>query len=271
MVTGMSGDRARKALAGTRFERVEWVAETGSTNADLLAAATDPDIEAGERVLVADHQTAGRGRLGRTWEAPPGTSLLFSTLVRTSLPVGRLHLVTMAVAVAASDACDAVAGVRPRLKWPNDLVVPGEDGSTRKLAGILAESVVRDGGVVALVVGTGINVNWPSDLPDELAAIATSLDRHAGHPVDREDLLVAVLRGLDPILGALEGPGGAEALLLRYRHLSATIGQRVRVELGAGALEGVALDVADDGHLLVAVDSEAVRVAAGDVVHLRPA
>ncbi len=270
MVTAMSGDRARTALAGTRFARIDWVDETGSTNADLLAdVAADGDTP--ERVLVADHQTAGRGRLGRTWEAPPGTSLLFSVLLRPGLPVERLHLVTMAVALAASDACDAVAGVRPRLKWPNDLVVVEADGTTRKLAGILAESVVRDGGVAALVVGTGINVNWPRDLPPELAAIATSLDHHAGSEVDREDLLVALLRGLDSILSALDEPGGAEALLMRYRHLSATLGQRVRVELASGALEGIAVDVADDGHLLVELGGEVVSVAAGDVVHLRPA
>lgn len=269
MVTAMSGDRARTALAGTRFARIDWVDETGSTNADLLAGvAADGDV--GERVLVAEHQTAGRGRLGRTWEAPPGTSLLFSVLLRPGLPVESLHLVTMAVALAASDACEAVAGVRPRLKWPNDLVVVGADGATRKLAGILAESVVRDGAVAALVVGTGINVNWPRD-PAELAAIATALDHHAGSEVDREDLLVAILRGFDSILAALGEPGGAAALLMRYRHLSATLGRRVRVELASGALEGVAVDVADDGHLLVELGGEVVSVAAGDVVHLRPA
>lgn len=268
MVTRMAGDRATTLLAGTRFADVRWVAETGSTNADLLALAADgaPD----GIVLVTDHQTAGRGRLGRTWEAPSGSSLLASVLVRPALEPGRLHLVTTAAAVAASDACDAVAGVRPRLKWPNDLVVAAPDGTDRKLAGLLAETSLVGDEVAGLVVGMGCNVRWPTPLPPELAATATALNLETDAEVDREELLAAWLRGLEALLAPLGSPAGRDALLLRYRHLSATLGREVRVELAGGALRGTAIDVTDDGHLLVDVAGEPVEVTAGDVVHLRP-
>lgn len=268
MVTAMQGDHAREALAKSRFADVRWVPRTGSTNADLLALAAEgaPDGV----VLVADHQTAGRGRLGRTWEAPVGASLLCSTLLRPDLPVDRLHLVSLAVAVAASDACDAVAGVRPALKWPNDLLVTGADGSERKVAGILAESSTRAGEVAAVVVGMGLNVNWPSELPPELADIATALNHHAGRDIDREELLVAHLRGLEAVLAELGASGGVDALLLRYRHLCSTLGRRVRVDLGSGSVTGEAVDLTAEGHLLVELAGELVPIAAGDVVHLRP-
>jgi len=264
----MPGDRARTALAGSRFADLRWVADTGSTNADLLALAAEgaPDGV----VLVTDHQTAGRGRLGRSWEAPPGSSLLVSILLRPTLAPEQLHLLSMAVAVAASDACDAVAGIRPRLKWPNDLVAVTPAGDERKLAGILAESSVRAGGVAAVVVGMGLNVEWPAELPAELAAVATALNHLGAAGVDREDLLVAILAGLAPVLDALEEPAGRDALLLRYRHLSATLGREVRVELPSGAIRGTAVDVSDDGHLLVDLAGELVPVRAGDVVHVRP-
>jgi BirA family transcriptional regulator, biotin operon repressor / biotin---[acetyl-CoA-carboxylase] ligase len=268
MVTAMPGDDARKALEDSRFSDLRWVDSTGSTNADLLALAAEgaPDGV----VLVADHQTAGRGRLGRTWEAPPGSSLLSSVLLRPDLPVSMLQLINLATAVAASDACDAVAGVRPMLKWPNDLIVRHDDGAERKVGGILAESSIKGDGLAAVVVGMGLNVNWPLEMPDELAAIATSLNHHAGQELDREALLVAHLRGLEALLAPLHTVEGRDALLLRYRHLSCTLGREVRIELGSGAFTGQAVDLDADGHLLVELAGDLVPVAAGDVVHLRP-
>ena len=140
MVTCVPGGRARSVLAGgpgARFADVRWVDETGSTNADAMELARQGEPEG--IVLVADHQTAGRGRAGRTWTAPPGAGLLLSVLLRPPAPV--VDLATMAVAVSAAAAVESVAGFAPRLKWPNDLVWPG-DGSApdRKLAGILAEA-----------------------------------------------------------------------------------------------------------------------------------
>lgn len=251
-----------------RFFDVRRVAETGSTNTDLLALARDGAPEG--VVLVADHQTAGRGRLGRTWQAPPGSSLLVSVLLRPTLPPARAHLVTVAAGLAATDAVAAVAGVRPSLKWPNDLVVETGDG-TRKLAGLLAEAVVDGGVVAAVVVGMGMNVRWPEPLPDDLAALATTVGRLAGRDVTVDDVLAAYLDALDRRYRALLASDGAAATAAAHRAACSTLGRRVRADLGHEVVDGAAADVDDDGHLVLALDDGTRRtVAAGDVVHLRP-
>jgi BirA family transcriptional regulator, biotin operon repressor / biotin---[acetyl-CoA-carboxylase] ligase len=272
MFTAMSGTRARSSLRDTRFADVRWVSETGSTNADLLAAARAGESEG--VVLVADHQTAGRGRLGRTWVAPPRSSLLFSVLLRPGLDVDDLHLVTTALGVAATDALREDVGVAVGMKWPNDLVASTPDGD-RKLAGILAESVVEGGRVSAVVVGMGCNVAWGSpgaevSVPDEVAALAVALDQ-LGHHVDREDLLVAILGQMDRRYGALDTPEGRTQLHVDHLDRCVTLGRRVRVELAHGAVEGRAADLLPSWHLVVDPGGGAapVEVSMGDVVHLR--
>src|SRR5687768_12592141 len=282
MVTCVPGRRARSALSagpGARFADVRWVDETGSTNADTMELARQGEPEG--IVLVADHQTAGRGRAGRSWTAPPGAGLLLSVLLRP--PAGVMDLCTMAVAVSAAEAVEAVAGFSPRLKWPNDLVWPG-DGSTtdRKLAGILAEADWPPGATpdsghrspdpsqrAVVVVGIGINVAWPDDLPDELADIAVACNHVTATPVDREDLLVALLEGLGPHYEALVA-GERESLLDAWRERSATLGRRVRIDLGTDDVEGTAIDVTEEGHLVVkTLDGDRRTLAVGDVTHLR--
>jgi BirA family biotin operon repressor/biotin-[acetyl-CoA-carboxylase] ligase len=280
MVTGVPGGRARTALAGTRFADVRWVDETGSTNADALELARSGEPEG--IVLVADHQRAGRGRVGRTWTAPPGSSLLVSVLLRP--PAGVMETCTMALAVAAAEAVEEVAGFAPRLKWPNDLVWPG-DGSAadRKLAGILAEAdwpagSPASGGYrqpgpterVVVVAGIGLNVSWPDALPDELADIAVACNHVTGAEVDREDLLIALLRRLDAHYADLVSGGDRAALAASWRSRSATLGRRVRIDPGSDDVEGTAVDVTEDGHLVVETPDGGRRTfAVGDVVHLR--
>jgi BirA family biotin operon repressor/biotin-[acetyl-CoA-carboxylase] ligase len=206
---------------------VRWFAEVGSTNrvaADLARAGAPDGV-----VVGADHQTAGRGRRGRTWESRPGTSLLVSVVLR---PVP--SLVTLAAGVAAAEAAEAVAGVRVDLKWPNDLLV-GE----AKVGGILTELV--DG---AAVVGLGVNLAWA---PDGAARL--------GPGVDREALLRAYL-------DALDAPADA---LARYRRRCATLERPVRVELPGETVEGLAEEVDEDGRLVV----DGREITVGDVVHLR--
>ena len=234
-------------LSGTRFADVRFVDSIDSTNRALVEEARAGAPEGA--VLVAGFQSAGRGRLGRTWVAPAGSALLVSVLLRPGLPPERLHVVTMAAGVAARAAC---APAEVFVKWPNDLL--GPDG--RKLAGILAEAA---GG--AVVVGMGLNVARPSDVPDELGGRAVWLDELVAG-VDRDAVLGAWLTEYDHLLSDLASVPGA------YRSACSTIGQAVRVEQPAGVLEGVAVDVDDDGHLVL--DTGAV-VAVGDVVHLRPA
>jgi BirA family biotin operon repressor/biotin-[acetyl-CoA-carboxylase] ligase len=225
-------------LTGTRFGDVRWFPVIDSTNRYLLdcAAAGAPEGV----VAVADEQTAGRGRLGRTWVAPPGAALLVSVLLRPSLPPDRLHLVTLAAGLAA---LDALPDVPARVKWPNDVVV-GE----RKLAGILAESDAAG----AIVVGMGLNVrdDW---FPAELAATACAV------PVDRSELLATWLQAYDHRLDALDGVR-ADSIAR-----SATLGQRVRVELPGETFEGTARALTEEGYLVV---GDRV-VTAGDVVHVR--
>jgi BirA family biotin operon repressor/biotin-[acetyl-CoA-carboxylase] ligase len=282
MVTCVPGERARSALAegpGARFADVRWVEETGSTNVDAMELARQGEPEG--IVLVADHQTAGRGRAGRSWTAPPGSGLLATILLRPPAPV--VDLVTMAAAVAASRAVEALAGFAPRIKWPNDLVWPG-DGSApdRKLAGILAEADWPAGSAIsagwrepaaheraAVVVGIGLNVTRPDDLPEELADLAVSISDVVATPVDREDLLVTLLEELAPRYEALVA-GTPAGLVDEWRARSATLGRRVRVDPGSDDVEGTAVDVTDAGHLVVeTLDGDRRTFAVGDVVHLR--
>lgn len=236
----------------TGFREVRRFTELDSTNRYLLdeaRAGAAPGL-----VVVADHQHAGRGRLGRTWSAPPGASLLVSVLLRPALAVERRHVVVLAAAVAMAEAVEETSGVVPTLKWPNDLLVGG-----RKLAGILAEAAGD-----AVVVGIGVNVDWP-EVPAELAGIATAMNLEGGRPVTRDALLDAFLARYALRLEGLDATRRA------YRERLGTLGRRVRVEQATGTTVGTAVDVDDDGHLLVDAGGDApVAVAAGDVVHLRP-
>jgi BirA family transcriptional regulator, biotin operon repressor / biotin---[acetyl-CoA-carboxylase] ligase len=234
---------ARAALAATRFADVTWLAEVASTNDEVAVRARAGAPEG--IVVVADRQTAGRGRRGRTWEAPAGTSLLVSVLLRSPAA----HLAPMAAGLAAADACRSAAAVATSLKWPNDLVVDGRG----KLAGILAEAV--GGGVV---VGLGLNVDWGGT---PLPSGATSLAEVATSDVDRIGLLVAYLLALEARCRSTP-----DEVVSAYRAACCTIGRQVRVELPGGhRLEGRASAVDDDGRLVV----DGRPVAAGDVVHLR--
>ncbi len=174
-------------LAGTRFATVRFFDELGSTNTELVEDARAGAPEG--LVMVADHQTAGRGRLGRSWSAEPGTALLVSVLLRPPLPISDVPVVLMAAGLAACDGVEAAAGFRPQLKWPNDLVV-----GDRKLAGLLTEST--PGEVTAVILGLGVNVTAAA-YPKELAAHAASCEEEAGRPVDRSELLVAFLVALE--------------------------------------------------------------------------
>lgn len=250
-----------------RFTDVRRVASTGSTNTDLVALARAGAPEG--VVLVADHQTAGRGRLGRTWSAPPGSSLLTSVLCRPGLPLRRAHLVTVAAGLAALDAVEVVAGSRPALKWPNDVVVEA-GGATRKLAGLLAEAVIEGGSLAGIVVGMGMNVRALADRPDELRATATSVEEVAGRPVAVDEVLAAWLAAFEGRYGVLVADGGDLATAVDHRSACATLGRRVAVQLAAETVEGDAVDVDDDGHLVVEVDGARRAFPVGDVVHLRP-
>jgi len=244
-------------MSGVEWE-ICWFDQIDSTNTYVREQARDGTPEG--LVVVADHQTAGRGRLGRRWESPPGVSLLASVLLRPNIDPADLHLCTTAVALAAMDACQEVAGVGAVLKWPNDLLVDGA-----KVAGILAEAEFAGADLAAVVVGIGINVGWPG--PPE--AGGTSLEAATGSPVDRRVLLHALLDLLSGRRAGLEAAAGRRALAEEGRRRCATLGQQVRVTLEGEEITGRAVAVDDAGHLLVETPAGPRRVTAGDVVHVR--
>ena len=244
-------------MSGVEWE-IRWFDQVDSTNAYVREQARFGAHEG--LVAVADHQTEGRGRLGRRWESPPGANLLASVLLRPNIDPADLHLCTTVVALAAMDACRVVAGVGTLLKWPNDLFVDGA-----KVAGILAEAEFAGADLAAVVVGIGINVGWPG--PPE--AGGTSLEAATGSPVDRRVLLHALLAALSERRAGLEAAAGRRALADEGRRRCATLGQQVRVTLEGEEITGQAVAVDDAGHLVVETPTGSRRVTAGDVVHLR--
>jgi BirA family biotin operon repressor/biotin-[acetyl-CoA-carboxylase] ligase len=246
-----------ESVARTRFREVRWLDCVDSTNRVVLDAAVEGAADG--LVVVADEQTAGRGRLGRRWEARPGSSLLVSVLLRPALEPPERPLLVLAAALAAVEAVEEAAGVAARLKWPNDIVV-----ADRKLAGLLAETTGD-----AVIVGLGCNVLW-GKLPEPIAQTATSLDLE-GAEVSTGDLLIAWLRALDARVGVVERGAGA-ALVADASDRMATLGRRVRVDRPDDAITGHAERLDESGRLVVRTDDGAVHeIDTGDVVHLRDA
>ena len=244
-------------VAAPRGWHVEITESTPSTNA-LVADRARAGGEHG-LVVVAEHQTAGRGRLDRVWETPPRTSLTFSVLLRPEVPAQDwpwLPLLTgYAVQAALADRLPDIA-----LNWPNDVLV-----EECKVAGILVERIDTPTGAVA-VVGIGINV---AQTLDELpVALATSVELETGEPVDRTDLLGQVLGSLHGLQGLLDDP---EALRTAYADVCSTLGREVELHLPGGEVRrGEALDIDSRGALVVSTADGTLTVGAGDVIHVRP-
>ena len=244
--------------------------EMDSTNQRLadLAQAGAPD----GTMVVAESQTAGRGRLGRQWVSPRGMNLYASILLlpRTQ-PSTAITWFPLLAAVAISRAIRDLAELPAMLKWPNDVIVL-RDGIGRKLAGILVEAIGgQQPGGRAMVIGIGINVNMPIEaFPVELRSTATSLLIETGRPLARPRLLATVLGELERLCDELRehGSGG---IVDAYQKLCDTIGKRVRVELvGSEPAEGTAELIASDGALRLRTnDGKTLEIRAGDVVHLR--
>ena len=222
-------------------------------------------------VVVAESQTAGRGRLGRTWLSPRGLNLYVSILLARKLPPETVTWTPMLAALAVFRAIRTLTILDVRLKWPND-VLAIRGGVGRKLAGILVDAVgTGPAGGRAVVVGIGINVNMPVDaFPKELRATATSLLVETGSPVDRGRLLATLLGELDRLYDHAGAHGPAD-IAAAYRVACDTIGKPVRIELiGSEKIEGTAEGLASDGALcLLTENGKVLEIRAGDVVHLR--
>lgn len=256
----------RELPAAVVGSAVECYAQLGSTN-DITrerARAGQPE----GLVVLADEQVAGRGRLGRGWAAPPGSSLLLSVLLRPAwLAPADAFLLTMLAGVALCAAVEQAAPMHAALKWPNDLLLPTPAG-LRKAAGVLSELDLVGDRIGWVVLGMGINVNWaPQGVVDgrDLGQQATSLSAALGQPVERLALLRALLVQLDREYSALRG-GQRQRLFERWRARLATLGLPVQVRMPAGELHGTAEDVEPSGALRIRdADGTLHTVFAGDV------
>jgi BirA family transcriptional regulator, biotin operon repressor / biotin---[acetyl-CoA-carboxylase] ligase len=269
MVFDLSEQAIDRALTGRFGKPVRYFETVGSTNTVALDWADDGAPEGA--IVVADHQTSGRGRRGRTWVSEPGRALLFSLLLRPPLPPERLGLVTVVLGVACAEAVALSAEVPARLKWPNDVTVDG-----RKLAGILVETRLRGRRVEAAVAGLGMNVSWAADeLPSEIASGATSIAAErarlgvTGCPA-RAELLAAVLQRTEHWYELVANPTATAGLIARAGELSDVLGRRVTVRVAGGRrVEGTAERLLSSGALQVASESGPVALDAGEIEKVR--
>jgi BirA family biotin operon repressor/biotin-[acetyl-CoA-carboxylase] ligase len=255
----LDADALRQSLH-TPWSRLDVVETSESTNAALLAAA--PDALSGQ-VLAAEHQLAGRGRLGRTWSSPPRAGLTFSVLLRPTAPPSSWGWLPLLTGLAVGDAVSAGTGLNARVKWPNDVLVGPDE---RKIAGILVQI---NGG--AVVIGIGLNANLAeADLP---VPTASSLLIQTGAAVDRTELLCEVLGELGSRYQLWDAAGGnpaAAGLAADYRDRCSTLGRMVTVTQTDGAtIQAKAIDVDETGRLVLQVGDERQVLAAGDVHHVR--
>jgi len=271
MIDDLTPERIQHNLDSMIVGRmIEHYAEAGSTNELARRQARAGHAEG--LVILADLQTAGRGRMGRAWVAPPSSSLLVSLLLRpTWLAPADAFSLTMLAGVALCEAVEQVTSVHAALKWPNDLLllVRTAAGPTlRKAAGILSEIELTGDRIAWVVIGIGVNVNWsPAGIVDErnLAEVATSVGVADGQPVERLALLRALLERLDARYEALRRGEQAD-LFERWRDRLATLGQPVQISLPHGVLRGIAADVERSGALHVRDEHGALHsVLAGDV------
>lgn len=241
--------------------RIEHHASIGSTNDRARDALREPGGDG--LAVVADLQTAGRGRRGRSWLSPTGANLMVSVPLRTRLDPLAAGLLGIAAALAVRDTCATLApDAGLAIRWPNDVVAA--DGA--KLAGLLLETALEDGWLVEAVIGIGINANWRrAEMPAEIAARATSLTDLGGEPVDRVALLGALLAALDREIAVLEA--GASPVT-RLRALSWLDGRRVELDLGGTLVEGRVAGIGDDGSLLLDGAQGRAAYTVGEVVRV---
>ena len=232
-----------------------------STNTELARLSSEGAEEG--LSIVADEQTAGRGRLQRAWSSPKGAGLYFSILLRPQIPQNHWPLITFAAALAVGDALSEAAGVETDIKWPNDLL-SGE----RKICGILAEGIETPAGR-AVIVGIGINLT-NNAFPAELLKVATSVAEGSGRPAERESILAALLRALSRWYSLLNEAGGHKKIVAAWSSRSSYAnGKLVSVSNGDEVWQGITQGIESDGALRLNINGEIKLVRAGDVSSVR--
>ena len=233
-----------------------------STNTELARLASEGAAEG--LAILADEQTAGRGRLQRAWSSPKGAGLYFSLLLRPAIPQDQWPLITFVAALAVGDALREAAGVETDIKWPNDLL-SGE----RKICGILAEAIDTPLGR-SVILGIGINLTQRA-FPEELVDVATSVAEASGRQPDRETILAALLRALSRWYSLLHEPAGREKIVAAWTSRSSYAkGRLVQVSNGDEVWQGMTCGIEDDGALrLDTAGGEVKLIRAGDVYSVR--
>jgi BirA family biotin operon repressor/biotin-[acetyl-CoA-carboxylase] ligase len=259
----LTPDLLNKRLKGTLFgKHILHFFKTDSTNrvAMELGYAGEPEGS----VVMAEEQTAGRGRAGRAWHSERGTGLYFTLLLRPKLSPVQAPILTMLAGIAAHSAITAQTGVSPDLKWPNDLLLNG-----KKIGGILTEMHAEPSMIRFVIIGCGINVNQET-FPDDLASVATSLRRETGRSHSRLELLVRLLTEFEADYNRFLREGVAP-VIERFQRISPFAnGKRVRVDNGVHSYAGVTTGLSPEGLLLVKkYDGQIQAVIAGDVTEVR--
>jgi BirA family biotin operon repressor/biotin-[acetyl-CoA-carboxylase] ligase len=252
-------DRIKKGLGRSLFaENLVYRESVDSTNA-LARAFADQGAPEGT-VVVAEEQTAGRGRLGRNWVSPSGANLLFSLLLRPPLEPENVFVLTMILALASIDAIKEVTHLSCLIKWPNDLYL-----KRKKLAGILTEFSVRGKSVEHVILGLGLNVHWNPEPGEGIARRATSIFRETGLKTDRNDLLVRILKTFEVYYGHTK-QGKGDPYYKRWNDLCLVLGKQVVIESSSGEIHGLALKIDRQGALIIRDrKGEEQRIISGDV------
>ena len=270
MSIDLSAQSIEAEVSGRLGRHLTYLENTDSTNEralDLLATGAPEGS-----LVVANHQTSGRGRRGRSWESPPGSGLLFSVVLRPSSSEA-LEILTTALGVGTAEAIEQTAGVAAELKWPNDVTVTG-----RKLAGILVESRLTGGAIGGVVAGVGVNVTWPPTELDDKELDATSIAALAAQDAtiavpNRAELLGAVLKKFEMLYDGLGDVETRNDVVKRATARSEILGRDISVRFADGSsVEGRALGLTATGALQLELPNGSVKILnVGETERLRPA
>ncbi len=234
-----------------RFGRID------STNGYLMKLGDEGFPEG--TVAVADEQTQGRGRFGRKWEAEPLSNLLFSLLLRPEfLKRDEMFILTFSAAVAVAEVLEVIGGLKPEMKWPNDILL-----GSKKVCGILLESSFDGDRLNHIVIGIGLNVNQTA-FPEEIASRATSLAVFAGRKFDREEIFMSVLNGFSRTYDEIK-KGNFHSVMKKWRDRSHMFGRSIRLKIADRTVDGVFEDVAEDGALIIRTSSGVQKFTAGEI------
>jgi len=253
----------KSGLKTERFGKEVYAFRETSSTSDVASALATGGAQEGT-VVVADRQTEGRGRMGRSWESAPGVGIYMSLVLRPRIPPMDVPRITITSAVAASELLKEEVGLEAPIEWPNDIVVNG-----KKVCGILTEMVAEQDRVESVILGIGLNVNHAEKhLSPELRETATSLYIEGGVKRDRTALLKRLLERLEQLYDMLQ-EGRFEGIVARWSANSYTLGRRVRCTADGQPVEGIAESLASDGALVVRTDDGTVRqITCGDVLYI---